>query len=151
MRCSGSPGMLLSHPNPLLLREALRVTSAKQAQFVEAAIRKSIREDATWGRCVGMAAPQIGLQRRAFIAHGIYFVNPKIVKRSSDTRQFREGCYSLGRDEWHYVRRHTWIELQWQDREMENYTGKFTGSMAQVIQHEYDHIIGITLRERSKK
>lgn len=96
--------------------------------------------------CVGMAANMIGV-RKNIIAVNMGFMNvamfnPKIIKKSGryDTE---EGCLSLPG-----VRsctRYQEIEVEYQDINMKKQKQKYSGWIAQIIQHEVDHCDGILI------
>lgn len=93
--------------------------------------------------CVGMAANMIGV-KKSIIAVNMGFMNvamfnPVIVKKSGpyDTE---EGCLSLigvrG------TKRYQEIELEYYDMGWKKQRQKYTGWIAQIIQHECDHLNG---------
>ena len=96
--------------------------------------------------CVGMAANMIGVNK-AIIAVNMGFMNvamfnPRIVKKSG-SYQTEEGCLSLIG-----VRpctRYQEIELEYQDMNWKKQRQKYTGWIAQIIQHEVDHCNGIII------
>lgn len=122
---------------------------------------------------VGLAAPQIGKALQIFIAREspqdpiFICINPKIesfeqgkkeVKQSEKTKHAKkrknidkgvqlEGCLSL-KDVWGVVHRHESVVLSYQDETGKHNTQKFTGFMATIIQHEYDHLQGILFPKR---
>lgn len=94
-----------------------------------------------WGRPVGLAAPQVGLPIRVFIAEDGLYINPEITwetKAPKNTEQ--EGCYSLGPDNLFEAERSTSIRLKWQDHAGKWCEGRFNGFHARVIQHELEHL-----------
>lgn len=99
--------------------------------------------------CVGMAANMIGVNK-AIIAiktermpRVLLMFNPKIVKKSAKSYKTQEGCLSLEgqRDTVRYES----IEVSYRDMEWRKQKDKFSGWVAQVIQHEIDHINGIII------
>ncbi|MCM1023648.1 MAG: peptide deformylase [Prevotella sp.] len=93
---------------------------------------------------VGLAAPQVGMLRRAVVVDVgdglLELVNPEIIK-SKGTQRAVEGCLSCP-DEWGYVVRPYEIVIKAQDR-----TGKFLqlklkDFMARAVCHELDHLEG---------
>ena len=96
--------------------------------------------------CVGMAANMIGV-RKNIIAVNMGFMNvamfnPRIVKKSG-SYQTEEGCLSLiGVSP---CTRYQEIELEYQDMNWKKQRQKYTGWIAQIIQHEVDHCNGIII------
>ena len=96
--------------------------------------------------CVGMAANMIGVKKNIIAVNmgflNIAMFNPKIVKKSGpyDTE---EGCLSLTG-----VRpctRYKEIEIEYQDMDFKKQRQKYSGWIAQIIQHECDHLEGIII------
>lgn len=102
---------------------------------------------------VGLAAPQIGKNARAFVIDTTHmaddddeivkraFLNAHIYERSGEEEYFEEGCLSVpGLHE--DVLRHTVIKMKYMDENLEPHDETFSGITARVIQHEYDHLDG---------
>lgn len=112
---------------------------------------------------VGLAAPQVGLAIRLFLvdtspfaesddiskeeaeelkAFKQTFINAKIIKEEGDLWGFNEGCLSIP-DVREDVFRHDTITIEYFDEDFNKKTEVYSGIIARVIQHEYDHIEGI--------
>ncbi len=97
-------------------------------------------------RCVGMAANMIGYRKRIIIISmgfmDVVMVNPAIVSKSLpyDTE---EGCLSL--DGVRKTKRYKKIRVQYQDENFEKHTQEYDGYIAQIIQHECDHLDGVII------
>ena len=97
-------------------------------------------------RCVGMAANMIGVKKNIIVvATGpfqIAMINPVIISKSGEY-ETEEGCLSLKG-----VRsctRYQEIEVDYLDQNFKKQHGKYSGKMAQIIQHEIDHCCGIVI------
>ena len=97
-------------------------------------------------QCVGMAANMIGVKKRIIAVNmgimNVAMFNPKIVKRSGKY-ETEEGCLSLVG-----VRnctRYQEIEVEYQDMSFKKHRQKYSGWIAQIIQHEIDHCNGIII------
>lgn len=96
--------------------------------------------------CVGMAANMIGISK-AIIAVSMGFmnvamINPQIVKKSG-AYQTEEGCLSLiGTRE---TTRYQKIEIEYFDVNWVRQKQSYSGWIAQIIQHEMDHLDGIII------
>lgn len=96
--------------------------------------------------CAGMAANMIGV-KKSIIAVDMGFLsiamfNPKIVKKSGPY-ETQEGCLSLTG-----VRpctRYQEIEVEYEDMDFQKQRQKYIGWIAQIIQHECDHLQGIII------
>jgi peptide deformylase len=101
---------------------------------------------ANMNRCVGMAANMIGAAK-CIIAVALYtdvliMFNPVIVSRKG-AYTIKEGCLSLpGQRE---VTRYKTVTVRYQDSTFTEKTMVFTGMIAQIIQHECDHLKGILI------
>ena len=117
---------------------------------------------------VAIAAPQIGESLRIFVVSGralvmarkkkadtlkefpdLVFINPEIVKASKKKKKMEEGCLSV---RWLYgqVNRHEKVTLKAHDE-----TGKLlnvgaSGLLAQIFQHEIDHLNGILFIDKAE-
>lgn len=97
-------------------------------------------------RCVGMAANMIGVHKNIIIVHigisDMIMVNPVIVKKAKPY-ETEEGCLSL--DGVRAVKRFQEIEVTFEDEKFVKRRRKFSGFIAQIIQHEIDHCSGIII------
>ena len=97
--------------------------------------------------CAGMAANMIG-QNKAIIAffderkQPQVMLNPRITKQSGPY-QTEEGCLSL--DGTRPTTRYRRITVIWQDLDLVEHTAAYQGFVAEVIQHECDHLAGIVI------
>lgn len=111
---------------------------------------------------VAIAAPQINEGLRIFVvSHKVFdwppedtpfnpeFINPVIIKKSKKTKLMDEGCLSV---------RHWFGQTKRSEKvtvEAYNFAGqKFTyhgeGLLAQIFQHEIDHLNGILFNDHAK-
>lgn len=112
---------------------------------------------------VAIAAPQIGLPLRIFLVHDtstdregdvvipdIVAINPKIIKTSKKRKIVGEGCLSVPE---HYgaVSRSTHATLRAYDEQGIEYERGASGLLAQIFQHEVDHLDGILFVDRAEK
>ena len=97
-------------------------------------------------RCVGMAANMIGFNKRIIIFTAgimdIVMLNPVIVKKAQPY-ETEEGCLSLTGVR--KVKRWEKITVEYQDTQLKKKRSDFTGFIAQIIQHECDHLEGIII------
>lgn len=110
---------------------------------------------------VAIAAPQIGVDKRMFLVEDqsgseeerfptIIAINPKITKYSKKTHEVGEGCLSVP-GEYGMVKRHTNVTLEAIDENGEKFTRGAGGLLAQIIQHECDHLDGTLFIDRAEK
>jgi len=95
---------------------------------------------------VGLAAPQVGVSLRVVVLQmpgeePVAVINPEIVKRAGE-REVTEGCLSIpgyAGD----IKRSVSVTVKGRDRQGKTIRIKATGLMAQVLEHELDHLNGI--------
>ena len=94
-------------------------------------------------RCVGMAANMIGVKKKIIIVNmgmiNVVMYNPAIIRKDTPY-ETEEGCLSLPG-----VRktiRFQNIEVEYLDAGWKKHRQKYSGWMAQIIQHEIDHFEG---------
>lgn len=99
----------------------------------------------------GVAAPQIGVNLRAFSfnVNGEvgYIINPRLVETSGEQLLLDEGCLSVP-GLWHKTPRWEFARVIGQDAEGNEIELSGTGLMAQVLQHECDHLDGLVYLDR---
>lgn len=110
-----------------------------------------------------LAAPQIGESLRIFIISGklfqtqgettppadLVFINPKITKQSQKKQKIEEGCLSV---RWLYgpVSRAEKATIEAYDETGKKFTRSGSGLMAQIFQHEIDHLDGVLFIDKTK-
>ncbi|MDR1069968.1 MAG: peptide deformylase [Gracilibacteraceae bacterium] len=95
---------------------------------------------------VGLAAPQIGVPKRVFVADigdELYeFINPVLISLSEEEESENEGCLSVPEKYGLVTRPHS-VVLEGQNRLGETVTIQTEGYLARVLQHETDHLNGV--------
>ena len=112
---------------------------------------------------VAIAAPQIGLPLRIFLVEDtapdkdgtrvlptIVAINPTIVKTSKRKRGMHEGCLSV-KDKYGTVQRAERATLRAYDEHGVVYERGGSGLLAQIFQHECDHLDGILFVDKATK
>jgi len=143
---------LITEPNPILHKKASEI-----AEFGATTVKlaQDMSETMVAENGVGLAAPQINKSLRFFVVatkNGAFkaFANPEIYWRSIATNLDEEGCLSIP-GVFGIVRRHNSIKIRYQDEYGNKHDEKYTGFIARVIQHEFDHIEGILITEKFEK
>jgi peptide deformylase len=97
--------------------------------------------------CAGLAAPQIGVNKRVVVVrNGDSFfpmVNPVVVKKTGKKFLNHEGCLSL--DGIRAVERYPSVLVNYTDGKGKRQTKTFNGTLAIIIQHETDHLNGVLI------
>lgn len=112
------------------------------------------REDA-----VALAAPQIGKSLQIFIVKYKVeskpdfdykiFINPKIIKISRKKKIVSEGCLSVEGIEGE-IKRAEKVVVEAYDEHCKKFIRGTRGLLAQIIQHEIDHLNGILFTDTAK-
>ena len=117
---------------------------------------------------VGIAAPQVGVNKRMFAMnctdfldenqkqYFYAFINPQIIERSKEMVYLPggEGCLSVEREtEGLLTPRHLKIKIKaavfdYKSEKLKNVTMTLVGYPAIVFQHEYDHLDGILYTDK---
>ncbi len=106
---------------------------------------------------VGLAAPQIGVLRRMFVAEPdpaleekkvYYMIDPEILETEGSS-EGTEGCLSIP-DYIGLVERPERIRMKAADRDGNVREYEFEGLAARVMCHEYDHLDGILYPDRAE-
>ena len=104
---------------------------------------------------VGIAAPQVGIMRRMFVAQPdpydeervFFMINPVMLEMSEEKELGPEGCLSVP-DMVGDVERSVKIKIEATDLNGERKVYDFEGFDARVMQHEYDHLDGILYTDK---
>jgi peptide deformylase len=141
---------LTTFPDKLLkqkTREVFRITD-EDRRLVEDMIETMYAEHG-----VGLAANQVGVSKRIFVASAdqvrgkeLVFFNPRIVRREGAVKEF-EGCLSVP-ECFEPVRRAKCVWLQGMDLNGESVEFKAEGLLARIFQHETDHLNGFLFIDR---
>ncbi|MES2416262.1 MAG: peptide deformylase [Patescibacteria group bacterium] len=81
--------------------------------------------------------------------HNLVFINPKILKLSREKKWVPEGCLSV---RWLYGRTHrsTKATIEAHNEKGEKFIRGASGLLAQIFQHETDHLNGILFHDHAK-
>ena len=119
---------------------------------------------------VALAAPQIAVPYQIFIIAGkifspdfrsetkdnkkssepdLIFINPQITKISKTKKEMEEGCLSV---RWKYglVKRANKATVEAYDINGKKFSRSGSGLVAQIFQHEMDHLSGILFTDKAK-
>lgn len=116
-------------------------------------ISKRLIQTAKVNRGYGLSANQCGLPYRVFVmgAEEEYFAlfNPEIISVSEETVHLEEGCLSFP-FLFLSISRPKTIVVKYQNEKGEINQAKFDGISARVVQHEIDHLNGVTFDSVAK-
>lgn len=163
---------IIQAPNPVLSQRARPISK------IDKSINRLIKDmtatliNAHDPEGVGLAAPQVDKPLQLFLIRQtprspiLVFINPfieeyidelssEIASASVPTEPGQrrdegvklEGCLSLY-SIWGDVKRYPGVILSYQDETGKNHKRKFTGFIATIIQHEFDHLQGVLFPKR---
>ena len=113
---------------------------------------------------VGIAAPQVGHSDRLFIMAPkpgprypdspemapFAVINPEILRSYGEIQKAWEGCLSVPGYRG-MVPRHESVEVAYLDRHGVRQETTYTGFIARIFQHEFDHLEGVLYPQRMEK
>lgn len=133
----------------------------KMLEFIKNSQDEEIAEKYNLRTGVGLAAPQIGINKQLFVMHFTYddrlysyqLINPKIVSHSVEKAYLSsgEGCLSVDEQIDGYVVRHARITVKAFDIDGNPVKLRLRGYPAIVAQHEIDHLNGIMFYDHINK
>ena len=118
------------------------------ATLADRAVGRDLRDTLAAHRsgCVGMAANMIGVKKRVIVVSlgpaDLVMYNPAIVLRDTPY-ETEEGCLSL--DGTRKATRYQSITVEYRDEAWQKRRQRYSGWIAQIIQHELDHLEGIVI------
>jgi len=137
------------------LQEKCSPVSVKEGEEIGVRLLHELRESENG---IGLAANQIGINKRVCVVNvkePLVLINPKIVEKSKEQFVFPEGCLSFPNDKIKTIRHESIVV------EADNHEGKlsFSANSQDIndafecvcVQHEIDHLNGITMFEREFK
>ena len=147
---------ILTIPDPRLKHKSNEVKN------FDSNLKKVIRDmyDTLYssGNGIGLAAPQVGIQRRIIVidlkeddkSNPLTFINPKINDLSEEKFINEEGCLSVP-EYYAEVERSRMIDVEWFNEDGKKIRKKISGLLSICIQHEIDHLNGILFIDHLSK
>jgi peptide deformylase len=131
----------------------LKTASEPVGEITESikALIRDLEETTSLPGRAGVAANQVGVNLRAFSFHVEgqlgHLINPEIVDLSGELVIMDEGCLSLP-EIWGKTPRHTKVKVRGLNVSGEAVELEAEGLLAQVMQHELDHLDGLVYLDR---
>jgi peptide deformylase len=140
----GNPGL---HERSLPAEPSARQTVEAIADLADTL--HAFRRERGFGRAI--AAPQIGVLRRIVLLDlgaPRPLINPRIVRASSETMELWDDCFSFP-ELLVRVRRSASVDVEHLDEHGARHVIAASGDLAELLQHELDHLDGILATERA--
>jgi peptide deformylase len=144
---------ILTHPNEMLLAPTEKVSNKDK---IQEDIKNMLETWESMGGALGLAANQVGIPKSICIytddGEPHVLINPEITARFGKQTSRGEGCLSVP-DERFDVKRSKRVVVTGFDADWNLVRIKTTRSklLSTVLQHEIDHLNGITVKEKGKK
>lgn len=149
----------ISEPVQLPLSAEDKKTLEDMLEFLKNSQDDDIAEKYDLRSGVGIAAPQLGINKRMFALHltddkdKLYsygLVNPKIVSHSVELNHLEggEGCLSVDREIEGEVPRYSRVTIEGYTMDNEKIRLRLRGLPSIAFQHELDHLDGIMFYDR---
>ena len=141
--------MILQEGDPTLKKQSREIIAFDERLHV---LLDDMRETLVYEDALGLAAPQVGILRRAIVLTDvrredepvedtlIELVNPMIVETEGEQEEL-EGCLSIPEVKG-YVKRPNWVKVRAQDRHGEWFEIEGDDIIACALCHEIDHLDG---------
>lgn len=150
---------LTTTPNQILSRPCVRLkaTELKAGKFDQ--LIGQMKKDMVAHNGIGLAANQVGKDLALFVIdeklsteHGVgsVYANPEITEYGKESDALEEGCLSIP-GLWTPITRSKKIMFKALDSQGNKVKFRARGMLARVLQHETDHLNGLTIKDRSKK
>tara|TARA_B100001996_G_C18663879_1_gene594129 strand:- start:704 stop:1213 length:510 start_codon:yes stop_codon:yes gene_type:complete len=135
---------ILHFPNPLLRKKCTKITEVNKDLY---RLADDMCETLDYHKGLGLAGNQVGYLKRIIVIklpeENEYkiLINPEITETYGN-REVEEGCLSVPGYKG-LVNRSLWIKAKGLDMKMRKWKIKTDGLLAQVLEHEIDHLNGI--------
>lgn len=142
---------IVTEGDPVLNKRCHAVTKFDEKL---AALLDDMKETLAEAKGLGLAAPQVGIVRRAVIVVNekeemLELINPEIVETEGE-QDGLEGCLSVP-NKWGFVKRPNWVKVKAQDRNGNWFEVEGEELTARCFCHELEHLDGHLYTEHVDK
>jgi peptide deformylase len=144
---------IVKHPNPIL-EERMPEFDFENPLTDPVQLEKDMIEIMLERGGIGLAANQVGIKTRMFVMghpkyrdHAQAFFNPVIAGITEDTLEEEEGCLSFP-NIYVKIKRPRGVLVRFQNSKGETQEAEFFGTECRCFLHEFDHLEGITYKDR---
>ena len=145
---------LIYYPNSFLSKQ-VKVFDIENPPVDPKELKANMVEIMLNNNGIGLAANQVEFDGQVFVMgdkqeNATICINPQILQHTKDTVQDMEGCLSFP-NMYVKVTRPKEILAEWYDENLEKQTVKIDGYSAKCFLHEWDHLQGVTFKDRVSK
>lgn len=146
-------------PHPILVKTCTPLKAAQLKSGAYAKLIAEMKKDMLTYNGIGLAANQVGKDLALFViderlaadnkVQSVY-ANPEITEYGKESDDMEEGCLSIP-GMWTPVRRAKKIMFKALDEHGMRVKFRARGMLARVLQHETDHLNGVTIKDRTAR
>ena len=145
---------LVYYPDPFLDRQVKEV-DLENPSFNPVDLKEQMVDFMLSNNGIGLSANQIGLDAQVFVMgdskeNSTICINPTVLQYTSETVLDIEGCLSFP-NLFVKVKRPKEILAKWYNEDLEEQIVKIEGYSAKCYLHEWDHLQGVTFKDRVSK
>jgi peptide deformylase len=144
---------IIKNPNPILRKKSSLVRDDEINQEDFKSLIKDMKRTMIEKDGVGLAAPQIGKNKRIIVVNTkdgvIAMINPRIKNKSFLKEWDEEGCLSVP-GIYGKVKRSKKLKCEYTAMDKKRIIISAQGFFARIIQHEIDHLNGILFIDKAK-
>jgi len=145
---------LIYYPNKLLDKKVNDVDLSNPG-FDPKELKKEMVDFMLANKGIGLSANQIGLDAQVFVMgenvdNAVMCINPVVLQHTEETVVDIEGCLSFP-NVYVKVKRPKEVLVKYYDEDLKEVSTKVVGYSAKCFLHEWDHLQGITFKDRVSK
>jgi peptide deformylase len=145
---------LVYYPDPFLDKKVKDV-NLEDPGFDPVELKEQMIDLMLSSNGIGLSANQVGVDAQVFVfgdskENSTICINPTILQYTKDTTVDVEGCLSFP-NIFVKIKRPKEILAKWYDENLQEQVVKIEGYSAKCYLHEYDHLQGITFKDRVSK
>lgn len=144
---------LIYYPNKFL-DKVTKTVDIENPGFDPKEVKEQMIDIMLTNNGVGLSSSQVELDAQLFVMGdnqtSVICINPMVLQHTEETVLDIEGCLSFP-NVYVKVNRPKEILVEFYDENLEKQTTKITGYSAKCFLHEWDHLQGITFKDRVSK
>src|SRR5689334_5929605 len=150
------PLKILKYPNEKLKRQCILVEPEKHLKNIQKLINEMFKT-LKFYQGIGLTAPQVGVGFQVFVldlqdgkTEPLSMINPEIIAFDGEITIEENRCLSLPRFK-SFIKRSDWIKVKYLDYDGNKKELETNGLLSVYIQHNIDHLNGVSTLDKSSK